>query len=324
MCWMDGWVDGWVDGSMDGATCCEIVAAVERVLSCSLALPLPLPRPSHLPGPPPSTTYGGNAESSSPGFVHVVPPPLTTPLITPSSSHCPHLYHLQPEVAMSCSPGFVHVPFLRSGMFAAHQGYSLQSDLSRVRLQSRLADPKHGISARVVASATGLNVVMEASRRARTPNSPFHLPHLPGLTVAMATPAELAECLGAPARPPVRTDAYLNEEEDEELMAARELLSWEAAQEERKAVAAAVRASKAPWPPAEVDSHLAAEVQPLLSARKLRFKRPAAPKEDVLEALAALPGVNRDVMVSSAAEVPVLGRAGSRRGWWEEAAGLAH
>lgn len=97
----------------------------------------------------------------------------------PCPSTSPPPASLQPEVALASSGAFVHVPFLRSGMFAAHQGYGLQSELSRVRLQSRVLGPQAALEAAAAADGefaaagrssgsssaiAGLQSVMEASR----------------------------------------------------------------------------------------------------------------------------------------------------------------
>lgn len=203
---------------------------------------------------------------------------------------------LQPEVLHTAGGGgIVHVPFLRSGMFAAHQGYSLDSELSRKSLQSRLPLPvlpggdENPLSARTTSALKGLQELMESTRTLGLSEEEASLLEtlLPGAMPAM----ELAEGVGGDASegttaeagpqpaagPPAPAHAL-----DEDVLA--ELADWEARQAELAHHQ-------------QLKSQTGTSHERRAAARLLLPPVPAAPKADLLEALTAVQGVETSRIV---------------------------
>lgn len=204
-----------------------------------------------------------------------------------------------PEVAAAGgSSSFSHVPFLRSGMFAAQQGFSLQTDLGRLSLQSQLPpaqEPLRPVSRRTASALEGLRVVMESSRTApagtepgddvSAPSHPLMRPHMAlslltaggklGYSKAEEATAEAVTAAVKAERAKRAQEEGLSIDPDQ-----AELAGWAARREEQQQQANLAK--------------LAGKVRPGPKSKKLDVcpVEPPVGAAEVLQALAGLPGMD--------------------------------
>jgi hypothetical protein len=225
---------------------------------------------------------------------HVLPPPADP---------------LQPEAAASAA----HIPFLRSGMYAAEQGYVLQTELSRTSAHSRLLPESGGLSSRTSSALTGLAAVMDASRSAGDGAEPLqYVPGLPPVVEEVAGgPLPAAEAAGAAAAASAgqKQQQVQHADEDDDAHALAELLGWEEQHQELQLQAAAAAASASAAAQRRQLQELwegygrGRKQQRRRAARAcaadLKPLRPAASCAEVMAALEGVEGVRRRSIVSA-------------------------
>lgn len=268
-----------------------------RLLLLVVSSPLPLPRPL-----PPSDP------ASFPG---------------PSSYDRLQSDALNQSTRGAFGPGLGHVPFLRSGLLAAHQGFGLQSELSRAALPARLAPAvasgaqPPAVSPRTRSAVHGLHLAMDLTRSAALQGAEeeaeaqaeaLHVLAEAEAAVAAVVASRSAAAVGAPGRSSgvagagalaeAAAAAAAEELEDELLLEESdqggllEALDWQERLRhenlgERLSAARSLRARRQSLSAAKA----AGAAKPRSSRLSVSCPTPAASEEVLLEALSGVPGL---------------------------------